>query len=423
MLLMRDTLDDLRTEDIDVLRVLKEKLGRFLLALALMGAILVELPISPLKLLEKINRMPYKEIVWNGKNEDLVLRRNPFLVKLLDFCFSFLNYAEKFKKPSIRMLYATTVQDMVSFIKQIVLFLAMHDLKAFSQYTSALELLWLATENLEAMEDSFLSEGDNSYNKSAVQIAPNIYYEFAHLLPLTEHGNSFFSSRRRTMLAVAGILVVSGSVAYMQSGLSNRLTMINSSIQTLPGNLEETLMQNETNDNSNDNRRRIRSQKNGGLRSIHVLAAILISRMGPRGMQNLLALVTTVSLYMFDYFENMVYYKILHVDDRINNPEQRIASDVPRFCTELSEIVQEDLTAVTDGLLYTWRLCSYICKAKICALDSFCELSSLHESSSRQNSASKKYITETSYIEFAGVKITASDNLILEVQQFSLRAL
>ncbi|QCD98659.1 ATP-binding cassette [Vigna unguiculata] len=59
------------------------------------------------------------------------------------------------------------------------------------------------------------------------------------------------------------------------------------------------------------------------------------------------------------YFENMVYYKISHVDGRITNPEQRIASDVPRFCSELSEIVQDDLTAVTDGLLYTWRLCSY----------------------------------------------------------------
>jgi len=55
----------------------------------------------------------------------------------------------------------------------------------------------------------------------------------------------------------------------------------------------------------------------------------------------------------------MVYYKISHVDGRITNPEQRIASDVPRFCSELSEIVQDDLTAVTDGLLYTWRLCSY----------------------------------------------------------------
>lgn len=57
--------------------------------------------------------------------------------------------------------------------------------------------------------------------------------------------------------------------------------------------------------------------------------------------------------------QNMAYYKISHVDGRIRNPEQRIASDIPRFCSELSEIVQDDLTAVTDGLLYTWRLCSY----------------------------------------------------------------
>ncbi|XP_025609918.1 ABC transporter D family member 1-like [Arachis hypogaea] len=55
----------------------------------------------------------------------------------------------------------------------------------------------------------------------------------------------------------------------------------------------------------------------------------------------------------------MVYYKISHCDGRITNPEQRIASDVPRFCSELSEIVRDDLTALTDGLLYTWRLCSY----------------------------------------------------------------
>lgn len=57
--------------------------------------------------------------------------------------------------------------------------------------------------------------------------------------------------------------------------------------------------------------------------------------------------------------QNMVYYKISHVDDRISSPEQCIASDIPRFCSELSDLVQEDLTAVSDGLLYTWRLCSY----------------------------------------------------------------
>lgn len=55
----------------------------------------------------------------------------------------------------------------------------------------------------------------------------------------------------------------------------------------------------------------------------------------------------------------MVYYKISHVDRRIPNPEHRIASDVPSFCSELSDLVQEDLIAVTDGILYAWRLCSY----------------------------------------------------------------
>ncbi|KAJ0960285.1 hypothetical protein J5N97_001900 [Dioscorea zingiberensis] len=53
------------------------------------------------------------------------------------------------------------------------------------------------------------------------------------------------------------------------------------------------------------------------------------------------------------------------------------------------------------------------------------ELSSLHESSSLQNSASKKYITETSYIEFAGVKVVTPtgnvlvDNLSLKVESGS----
>ena len=48
----------------------------------------------------------------------------------------------------------------------------------------------------------------------------------------------------------------------------------------------------------------------------------------------------------------MVYYKISHVDHRISNPEQRIASDIPKFCSELSELVQDDLAAVAEGLIY-----------------------------------------------------------------------
>ncbi|KAG0570004.1 hypothetical protein KC19_6G131700 [Ceratodon purpureus] len=60
-----------------------------------------------------------------------------------------------------------------------------------------------------------------------------------------------------------------------------------------------------------------------------------------------------------DYFQNMAYYKMSHTDHRISSVEQRIASDVPRFSTEMSELVQENLSAIFDGLLYTYRLCSY----------------------------------------------------------------
>lgn len=55
----------------------------------------------------------------------------------------------------------------------------------------------------------------------------------------------------------------------------------------------------------------------------------------------------------------MTYYKMSHVDHRITSVEQRITSDIPRFCLELSDLLQENLSAVFDGLLYTWRLCSY----------------------------------------------------------------
>jgi ABC-type uncharacterized transport system fused permease/ATPase subunit len=70
-------------------------------------------------------------------------------------------------------------------------------------------------------------------------------------------------------------------------------------------------------------------------------------------------LLCSVELIFFPYVQNMVYYKISHVDHRISNPEQRIASDIPKFCSELSDLVQDDLAAIIEGLIYIWRLCSY----------------------------------------------------------------
>ncbi|CAL9054400.1 unnamed protein product [Musa banksii] len=243
------------------------------------------------------------------------------------------------------------------------------------------------------------------------------------LLPLTEHGRSLLVSRsRRTLAAVSAVLVAGGTFAYMQSRQSRISLNSHDSLNHITSREnEESLSQNSV----NDQLVRPARQRRKGMRSLHALAAILLSRMGPNGMHNLLFLVTTAVLrtalshrlakvqgFLFraaflqrvptflrliaenlllcflqstlystskyltgalglrfrknltelihsDYFENMVYYKISHVSDRTSSPEQRIASDIPKFCSELSDLIQEDLIAVADGLIYTWRLCSY----------------------------------------------------------------
>ncbi|CAL9173750.1 unnamed protein product [Musa hybrid cultivar] len=243
------------------------------------------------------------------------------------------------------------------------------------------------------------------------------------LLPLTEHGRSLLASRsRRTLAAVSAVLVAGGTVAYIQSHRHRKIPKSEeSSNHTISRENGESMSRNGVSDHP------VRVARPGrkGLRSLHILAAILLSRMGANGIWNLMALVTTAVLrtalshrlakvqgFLFraaflrrvpnflrlivenltlcflqstlystskyltgslglrfrkkltdlihaDYFENMVYYKISHVDDRINNPEQQIASDIPKFCSELSDLIQEDLAAVADGIIYTWRLCSY----------------------------------------------------------------
>ncbi|KAA3461802.1 ABC transporter D family member 1-like [Gossypium australe] len=240
------------------------------------------------------------------------------------------------------------------------------------------------------------------------------------LLQLTEHGQNLLASKRKALLLASGIVVAGGTAAYVHSRFSNKKADSYSHYNGIRENKEnpdEVLKK-------NNNVKRIK-QKKGGLKSLQVLAAILLSEMGKIGTRDLLALVGIVVLraalsnrlakvqgFLFraaflrrvpsffwlisenillcfllstihstskyitgtlslrfrkiltklihaHYFENMAYYKISHVDGRIRNPEQRIASDLPRFCSELSELVQDDLTAVTDGLLYSWRLCSY----------------------------------------------------------------
>ncbi|KAJ6990913.1 ABC transporter D family member 1-like [Populus alba x Populus x berolinensis] len=247
------------------------------------------------------------------------------------------------------------------------------------------------------------------------------------LLQLTERGRGLLANRRKSLLLAAGVLAAGGTAAYVQSRISSKKS---DSFLHSNGPKDDKKISNKlvTNDKKN-------TQKKRGLKSLQVLAAVLLSRMGKMGAKDLLAMIAiavlktalsnrlakvqgflfraaflrrvplffrlisenillclllstmhstskyvtgTLSLcfrkiltklihaHYFELFiklssgfQNMAYYKISHVDGRITNPEQRIASDVPRFCSELSELVLDDLTAVADGVLYTWRLCSY----------------------------------------------------------------
>ncbi|PSR88086.1 ABC transporter D family member 1 like [Actinidia chinensis var. chinensis] len=241
------------------------------------------------------------------------------------------------------------------------------------------------------------------------------------LLQLTERGRSLLTSRRKILLLATGVIVGGGTAAYLQSRYCRKRP---DSVGQYNG-LSDDNEQVEKGNGNESNIKKSRQKKKGGLKSLQVLAAILLSHMGRIGARDILSLVAIAVLrtalsnrlakvqgFLFrsaflrrvpiffrlilenlllcflqstllstskyvtgtlslqfrkiltkliheQYFQNMVYYKISHVDGRVTNPEQRIASDVPRFCSELSDLVQEDLTAVTDGLLYTWRLCSY----------------------------------------------------------------
>ncbi|XP_015896095.2 uncharacterized protein LOC107429855 [Ziziphus jujuba] len=106
MSLMQGSVKEYPIAEIDALRVIEEKLGRSTLGLAIVGAILSELPITPSRLLETTNRMPLKELTWSGK-EAYSLRRNTFLLQLFEVCFSIFDHADGPRSLATRMVLAS----------------------------------------------------------------------------------------------------------------------------------------------------------------------------------------------------------------------------------------------------------------------------------------------------------------------------
>lgn len=91
--LMKGGVKDYPALEIDALRVIEEKLGRLTFGLGVVGAILSELPITPSRLLDTINRMPLR-----GSSS------NSFLTKLLDVCLSIFDHADGPRSLATRMV-------------------------------------------------------------------------------------------------------------------------------------------------------------------------------------------------------------------------------------------------------------------------------------------------------------------------------
>ncbi|KAG4127349.1 hypothetical protein ERO13_D10G210700v2 [Gossypium hirsutum] len=103
MSLMQVNAKEYPIAEIDVLRTIEEKVGRLTLGLAIVGAILSELPINPSRLLDTINRMPLRDISLSGR-EAHSLRKNTFLLQLFEVCFSIFDHAVGPRSLATRMV-------------------------------------------------------------------------------------------------------------------------------------------------------------------------------------------------------------------------------------------------------------------------------------------------------------------------------
>ncbi|KAK9123017.1 hypothetical protein Sjap_012619 [Stephania japonica] len=94
MALMRGSTENIPIGETAALRIIEEKLDRLTFGLALVGGLLSEFHISPHTLLESINKMPFQDLIWT-RGEDGVLRRNPFLTRLIEVSLFIVNHVDK----------------------------------------------------------------------------------------------------------------------------------------------------------------------------------------------------------------------------------------------------------------------------------------------------------------------------------------
>lgn len=84
---------DYPAEELEFLQKFDDKLGRLSFGLGVIGSLLSELGISPSALFEAVNQVPLEECStspYMSINEEQYCKKNPFLMKILCFCFAIL---------------------------------------------------------------------------------------------------------------------------------------------------------------------------------------------------------------------------------------------------------------------------------------------------------------------------------------------
>lgn len=103
MALMKGSLKDYPVAELDALRAMEERLGRLTLGFSIVGSILSELPISPSRLLDTVNRTPVRSRRSDDDDPSLT-KGQAFFTQLLDVCLSIFNHAGGPRNLAVRMV-------------------------------------------------------------------------------------------------------------------------------------------------------------------------------------------------------------------------------------------------------------------------------------------------------------------------------
>ncbi|KAI5072824.1 hypothetical protein GOP47_0012930 [Adiantum capillus-veneris] len=90
------------SQELDALKEIEAKLKRSTFGLAIVGTLLSQLHMMPHELLEKLEKFVLCQWQW-GAREELILENNPYLVKLLGLCFSFVDQIGSAKSLPLKM--------------------------------------------------------------------------------------------------------------------------------------------------------------------------------------------------------------------------------------------------------------------------------------------------------------------------------